>query len=341
MNVLCWNCQGLGNPWTVQGLKGLISLNFPTFIFLCETRCTVAEMTKVRQNIGWRNCFSVSFKLVTKKGDKGVSRSGGIAMLWADDVPISLHSYSDNHIDVLVGEVNDPKRWRFTGIYGFPRVEDRHRTWALIRALSLRCSLPWLLGGDFNEVLAGSEKDGGPPRADRQISEFRGAVDSCCLHDLQFTGPMFTWRGNRWGHEVRVRLDRFLASSSWSDFFPVSRVVHLSPSMSDHLPILIEVRAPRPKKKRKKKRFRFEDYWLMDEECKEVVVVGWNSATGLDPVSVIHNKISNTRDQLMGWSRGRFGNLKQEIEKVRNQLTIFFLFFSLDPTWEEEAGSGV
>lgn len=67
MNVLCWNCQGIENYWTVQGLKGLIALNLPSVIFLSETRCTVDEMVKICHQLGWHNVFSVVYKFVAKK----------------------------------------------------------------------------------------------------------------------------------------------------------------------------------------------------------------------------------------------------------------------------------
>lgn len=212
MNALCWNCQGMGNPWTVQGLKGLVSLNIPSFISLSETRCTVAEMTRVRCQIGWRNIFVVPCKFVPKKGGKGVSRAGGVALLWKEDVVVVLNSYSDYHIDVLVGEANDPKRWRFTGIYGQPKVADRHLTWNLLKLLLTKSSLPWLLGGDFNEILSSREKEGGITRSQQQMSGFCDAVDSCSPNDLAPVGPAFTWRGIRSGEEIKVRLDRFLAN---------------------------------------------------------------------------------------------------------------------------------
>lgn len=76
MNLLCWNCQGIGNPWIVNGLKGVVSLNHPSLIFLSETRSTVDEMDTVRKQLGWWNVFSVSCKFVKKNKDKGFNRAG-------------------------------------------------------------------------------------------------------------------------------------------------------------------------------------------------------------------------------------------------------------------------
>lgn len=209
-------------------------------------------------------------------------------------------------------------------MYGHPKVEDRHLSWSLLKVLSQKCSLPWLVGGDFNEILASGEKEGGLPRCVRQMQGFREAVDFCSLCNLHSAGPSFTWRGNRGGEDVCVRLDRFLATSSWSDLFPVSRAVNLKPSRSDRLPILIEVREFTPKKKKKKqRRFHFEESWLRDDVCRRIVELGWESTTNPDPFTRICYKISSTRRELMEWSNSCFGKLREEIERIRTQLSTF------------------
>lgn len=256
-------------------------------------------MTNIRYQVGWRNMFVVPCKFIKKKGGKGVCSVSDIAIMWNEGTPVALNSYSDNHIDVLVGDVTDPKRWRFSGFYGYPRVGNRHLSWSLMKLLAQKSSLPWLMGEDFNEVLVNNEKMGGLRRCARQMSAFREALDFCSLVNIHAVGPQFTWRGIRGGEEIRVRLDRFIASTSWSEMFPASRAVNLKPNKSDHLPILYEIRDFSPRKKRKKKKFCFEDSWLLNEECKRCVEDGWNCAAGDEPFSTICFKISNTRQALM------------------------------------------
>ena len=57
-------------------------------------------------------------------------------------------------------------------------------------------NLPWFCCGDFNEILFNYEKEGGPPRVERCMVDFRKALEDCDLHDLGFTGDPFTWRNN-------------------------------------------------------------------------------------------------------------------------------------------------
>ncbi|KAL6228109.1 hypothetical protein ACLB2K_002063 [Fragaria x ananassa] len=322
MNALCWNCQGIGNPWTVRGLKGIISLNIPKLIFLSETKCTIAKMHGVRRQVGWSNCFSVSCKVVADRKGKRTSRVGGLALLWTTDTKVSLLSYSDFHIDVMVGETTD--QWRFTGIYVQPKAELRHLSWSLIRRLHGNCDVAWVLGGDFNEIVSLKEKEGGNMIRRRFIENFVDVLEECSLTSLHSYGPAFTWKGVRHGFEVKERLDRFVTNLSGRHRFPKSRVIHLNPNESDHLPILLEIRKSGRKKKKKKRRWRFEEYWLRESECQTVVEAGWESITDTDPFLRVSKKIMNTRESLILWSKEKFGSLKKDIKAVRSKLAWFY-----------------
>ena len=59
--------------------------------------------------------------------------------------------------------------WHFTGIYGAPKMHLQSETWELICGLQRRGSLPWLCGGDFNEILKSHENSGGKLRPYGQI----------------------------------------------------------------------------------------------------------------------------------------------------------------------------
>jgi hypothetical protein len=64
-----------------------------------------------------------------------------------------------NYIDVRVIEgLNNI--WRLTGIYDEPRWEDKYMTWDKMRELKNSSSLPWVIIGDFNEILYSHKRRG-------------------------------------------------------------------------------------------------------------------------------------------------------------------------------------
>jgi len=76
MNLLSWNCHGLGNPRTARALKRLISSQDPNIVFLMETRKKDFEMNRLRNMVSLNNIFFVACM------GNGCQRAGGLAVLW-------------------------------------------------------------------------------------------------------------------------------------------------------------------------------------------------------------------------------------------------------------------
>lgn len=138
---------------------------------------------------------------------------GGLALLWNKSLSVDLQSYSQNHIDVEVFCPVAKVRWRFTGFYGFPEQSRRYQSWDLLRSLNHHRDLPWIVGGDFNEILENSEKEGGNLKLPYHLEAFRVALDDCSLSDIGWVGDPFTWSNRRENpHTVRCRRDRVCAN---------------------------------------------------------------------------------------------------------------------------------
>ncbi|KAL5779912.1 hypothetical protein ACOSQ2_010649 [Xanthoceras sorbifolium] len=230
MKILCWNVWGLGNPRTFRTLRSLLRKENSELVFLSETRLEKGSMDRIWCSFGFEGCF-------------GVDRDGlggGLLLLWRDKIDITIHSYSKGHIDSTVVD-EEGTSWRFTGFYGEPNQNLRLHSWELLRRLKSLSGLPWLVGGDFNEILRDEEKSGGKGRSSRLMSQFKNVIDDCNLLDLGFNGHPFTWVNRQGGDKlVKERIDRLLYCLKWRALFPEARVMHLNFEGSDHLPILVE-----------------------------------------------------------------------------------------------------
>lgn len=90
------------------------------------------------------------------------------------------------------------------------------------------CSLPWLISGDFNEIL-NREETFSKLKYSVLIIQFRDVLDDCNLSDLGFNGAPFTFSNKRKGqYECKVRLDTSVASPEWRMAFPTARNMHLT-----------------------------------------------------------------------------------------------------------------
>ena len=155
MNVLCLNRLGLGAAETVANLHGLLRRFAPKVALLSETKKSKSEMDRILHKIG--DFFGI---FVDAKG-----WAGGLALHWDKSMTVDLLSCSFHHIDVSITLAGVNSTWRFTGIYGWSESQQKWKNGHLIMDLKPRSSLPWLVGGDLNEIFYHSEKKGGPSKA--------------------------------------------------------------------------------------------------------------------------------------------------------------------------------
>jgi hypothetical protein len=72
--------------------------------------------------------------------------------------------------------------------------------------------------------------------------DFREILSHCDLYNLGFGGQPWTYDNKQAGESnVKVRLDRFVATLGWSSWFPDASLQHIVSSRSDHCPILLHM----------------------------------------------------------------------------------------------------
>ena len=76
MNLLVWNCRGLGNLRTEKELRNIIGAKDPSIVFLAETWADEARLDRVLHNINFNHKWEVP------RGRRG----GGLALFWKRDV---------------------------------------------------------------------------------------------------------------------------------------------------------------------------------------------------------------------------------------------------------------
>lgn len=142
MSCLSWNCRGLGNFRAVHALQHLIYAHDPTIVFLCEMKSNARHMDRLRLELNFDRSFTINSR----------GSSGGLCVLWKDEITLSLRSYSLNHIDFNMGDPGEVTYWCLTVFYGYYVVSDRYKSWRLFDSLCSHKSRHWLCLGDFNET---------------------------------------------------------------------------------------------------------------------------------------------------------------------------------------------
>ncbi|XP_073137807.1 uncharacterized protein [Henckelia pumila] len=267
MSCIVWNDRGLGNQRAFRELKRLCAEKSPTLLFISETKVRTSRYKWWREVLGFTGMFGVDCN----------GRSGGLLIIWKEPFDVTIHFYTSGHIYSTIK--HDNKLWRFTGFYGHPDYRLRNQSWMLLRRLKDQQEfqgIPWLVGGDFNEICYDSEKLGGNTKPYAQTQAFRDILYFCSLQDLHHHGEFFKWVNRRQLEEIIFEcLDRYVGTYAWRMMYPAARAHSLEFYHLDHRPIIIELGSTLHLPTFKRRLFRFETHWITEPDCFEIVEKGW------------------------------------------------------------------
>ena len=162
LKILSWNCCGLGNPMTVQRLKDLKKELDPDIIFLMETKNPPEFVTSTLDPLNFESLYHVP---------PHSPGGGGPSLLWNACVEINVLSSCDNFIDVEISYKK--KKFHSTFTYGAPELQRRRQVPQTLTDLGLLRTKPCYINGDLNDIINKSEKEGGQPRTEGSLIDFR------------------------------------------------------------------------------------------------------------------------------------------------------------------------
>jgi hypothetical protein len=96
----------------------------------------------------------------------------------------------------------------------------------------------------------------------------------------------------------------------------MAMVEHLDVAKSDHKCLWLNYSPPataRPKHRP----FRFEEAWMTDVGCEEIIRKVWDFSYRGTRMFTIWQKIKECKKQLGSWSRTHFGSIKKKIEVLK------------------------
>ncbi|XP_060960773.1 uncharacterized protein LOC133031308 [Cannabis sativa] len=310
MKLLSWNARGLWSSSAFRRLRLLVREQSPQVLFLMETKLCDGALSRFKDLLNFSNGLEVA----------RVGLKGGLMLLWQDVVDVTLLSMNTNHFDCYL-LFDDGPRWHFSAIYGFPEAVNKKHTWKLIKRLADVSPLdPWLLIGDINEIFSNEHKNGGPLRDDNQMQAFRTTLDQCFLAEIPAAEDEFTWAKNRKKVAgLKERLDWCFINHVWRDTLAWPKLTHLDYYGSDHRVLLanIDFNPTQPVQAPRKTRFRFEQFWLKDKECAEIISSSWCHNSDSDSATQLVSSLSDCANNLQQWHSRKFGKMKQDIKHAQ------------------------
>lgn len=261
MKIASWNVRGLNLPLKQNGVCHFIHKNQIDILAVLETKCSIGTIQRFVNNklFGWEFCENFD-----------LAKGGRIAVLW-NPAKVEFHILQ-KHPQVLHCKLKC-KVSSFLStvsfVYAANSLVSRREVWMNLVGFGETLQEPWLVLGDFNNVLKPGERCNG-----RDVSpyEIRNFVDCCSclgLEDLQSFGQFFTWTNN----SVLCKLDRAMGNHIWhaSGIYSVANFLPAG-CLSDHSPCLVSLFSPdivcKPS-------FRFFNMWTQHSDFAPVVAASW------------------------------------------------------------------
>ncbi|XP_026439283.1 uncharacterized protein LOC113337968 [Papaver somniferum] len=227
---LSWNIRGLGQCNKIVAIRNAILKNNPTICTIQESKREIVDDSLIQSLWGSNRCNYVYLA--------SVGAFGGIIVIWKDGILVMEdHLLEAFYVSVKFHNVVDDFVWVFTSVYGASYDVYYNQFWQELRDVRVYYDEPWLLGGDFNAILADDERNV-PGGAVANRKSFKALINRLSLIDLTMAGGRFTWTNSQ-QPLILIRLDRFLLCPNFQVHCPALLQMRLRRPISDHTPILL------------------------------------------------------------------------------------------------------
>lgn len=150
VKLFFWNVCGLNDPVKHRTLCSWLNSHKPLFGALLETHIKELSLAPIMSTLcqGWNYTSNHS-----------CDEDGRIILIWRDPLKLRVIGQSAQAITCELLIPGQPS-FIYTAIYASNLSDERNDLWVELMQLHASLSLedsPWMIGGDFNQVLFGSE----------------------------------------------------------------------------------------------------------------------------------------------------------------------------------------
>lgn len=198
MCILSWNVCGFASRKSNQHMGELVWRYKPDLIFLFETHFPYSGSAQFWERMDYK-CVAV---------EEAQGHSGGVWALVNKSCNTCVNVIDSTPQCITLELVNNGASWSCSGVYASPNYNLRCGLWDHLSNLKNNIHGPWMMIGDFNDVIMPSEQHGGI-FSHMRVDRFGQMLSNCNMMDLNFFGTKFTLQRRCWGNWlVSKRLNR-------------------------------------------------------------------------------------------------------------------------------------
>lgn len=311
--------------WNIRGFNKLAKHKVvKEWVRKCGFQFGCLIETRVKENKAKMILESVfpNWSAITNYGHH---RLGRIWIIWSPTMRVTPFFQSAQMITCSILLEGMAEEIFCSFVYGFNLAEERKDLWRDIKAHQdspFFQKSPWIVFGDFNEILSGVEHSDHTVSHDSAgMRDFQEVVKYCSLMDMSYQGPRFTWSNKRDNGVICKKIDRTLMNEVWVRRFPQAYCVFEAGGCSDHQRCRISIQTGTMKPM---KPFKFinavvdmpeflplvEDYWSGTEPL-------FNSTSALFRLS---KKLKALKPRLKSLSKEKVGDISSKTKEAYSKL---------------------
>ena len=145
MKMIAWNCQGAGSVTFRNHAYELHRRHRPEILIILKPRIAEERAQAVINTLPYNHSWLVDL----------TGFSGGVWLLWNESPSFNMEilTHSEYSIHALVKVSSPSLSFLLTAIYASPNFNKRKFFWEYLQNLATVVSLPWVLLGDFNDMI--------------------------------------------------------------------------------------------------------------------------------------------------------------------------------------------
>lgn len=137
------------------------------------------------------------------------------------------------HIEVF--GVDGKFMYLCTRIYVMNSLNKRRKLWKDIKELQPNSTQPWLLLGDFNNVLRATDRIGGHPVVEAEFVDLENMMETMGMFEKDSRGDHYTWSNKQYRGTIYSRIDRIIGNLIWQQQNSDNTLSIMESGISDHV----------------------------------------------------------------------------------------------------------
>ncbi|KAI5423833.1 hypothetical protein KIW84_030161 [Lathyrus oleraceus] len=288
--------EGTSTDWTMVAEKDR------------ETRVKEDKAAGIRRYYENKWCFEDNY-------DKHYN--GRIWLLWNKaEVIIRMIQVHEQFLHFEVYGIDNSFRYVATMIYAFNQVEHRKTLWSKLESLGSNMDRPWVVIGDFNNVLKEEDRIGGQPVSYAEYRDLDEMMHNVSLFENVSKGSYFTWSNKHTQGIIHSRIDRMVSNIQWLQKYPDAVVENLAPNISDHTPVKVSVSQQQI---RKGSMFKFLNCSVKEPTYMQIVKNSWQEEVIGNNMYRLWRKLLRLQPILKKLN-SQYSDIQDQIQKARQLL---------------------